>query len=144
MIKPNLFPLASVCVLSLLVLQTPTGAQAACEDAACYQKQATDIDLLARKRKSEQTQKKKEFDEWYQYESLRIEIMESTVEVYNAITAILTTCKKDEGRGKINEIMNQLSKIQMRDQDKDKSQLAKQYMQNAKKILKDAQALCKE
>ncbi|MBF0152930.1 MAG: hypothetical protein HQL64_04225 [Magnetococcales bacterium] len=144
MLKRSLLVPVVAWAVSLLVLHTPVEVRAACESSECYQKQATDIETFARKRKTEQAQKKKEFDEGFQFESLRIEVMESTASLYKSIAEIYNICKKPEGQAKIAEIMNQLSKIQMRDSDKDKAPLAKKYLQNAKNALKEAQTLCKE
>ncbi|MBF0425534.1 MAG: hypothetical protein HQL66_06920 [Magnetococcales bacterium] len=132
------------CALSLPVLQLPTEVGAACESSECFIKQAAEYEVFARKRKNEQAQKKKEFEEWYQFESVRIDAIDVTAKIYKSIGDIHDDCKKAAGRDKIAEILNQLSKIQMRDQDKDKAHLAKKYLQNANDILKEAQALCKE
>ncbi|MBF0136957.1 MAG: hypothetical protein H7833_07990 [Magnetococcus sp. DMHC-1] len=143
MLKQSLTFSGVACALSLLVLLTPAKGGTACESSECFQKQATEIDILARKRKTDQAQKKKEFEDLHQYESLRIEAMETTASIYKSIAEIHDICKKSEGRDKIAEIMNQLNKIQMRDQDKDKAKLAKKYLQNARKALEEAQVLCK-
>ncbi|MBF0424203.1 MAG: hypothetical protein HQL66_00055 [Magnetococcales bacterium] len=130
-------------MVSLLILQIPNAARAACDNAECFQKQAGDIRAFASKRKTDQVQRKKEFEENFQYENLRIEVMETTAELYGKISA-LYRCQNPDRDTKIGEIMNQLSKIQLRDGDKEKGHLAKKYLKNAEKILGEASAACKQ